>query len=122
MRQRKLDFYGAHLQALQDSGIQYIPAVYSTYGREHPATTRVLETLARRAARKHGLRDFTEVLRAARANIGVALTVRHANMILATMAQRRGDAAALVKGGGDDDDGADDAEAQAPVVVHPADE
>ena len=42
MRQRKLDFYGAHLQALQDSGIQYVSAVYSTYGREHPATTRVL--------------------------------------------------------------------------------
>ena len=67
MRQRKLDTYAAHIPALHNMGINYIPAAFSTYGREHPATTRVLESLARRAARKNGLRDFGEILRAARA-------------------------------------------------------
>ena len=121
MKRRKLDFYGAHLQALHDSGIQYIPAVYSTCGREHPATTRVLETLARRAARKHGLRDYSALLRAARANIGVALVRRHASMILATLAQRRGDAKALMQCRGGDGEDADEGEARAPAIVSPAD-
>ncbi|CAK0854119.1 unnamed protein product, partial [Prorocentrum cordatum] len=76
MGQRKLDSCGAHLQALQDSGILCIPAVCSTFGRKHPATTRVLETLARRAARTHGLRDYKCLVRAARANIGAALARR----------------------------------------------
>ena len=105
MRNRKLDFYAAHTPALQEMGINYIPAVYSTYGREHPATSRVLETMARTAARKHGLRDYREILRAARANIGVALATRHAKMIRATLRADRGDAAGLVRGRVGDADG-----------------
>ena len=97
MRQRKLDTYRVHLQSLQDMGINYIPAVFSTYGREHPATTQVLESLARRAARKNGMRDYTQVLRAARANIGVALASRHANMIHAAAGLHQGYAASLVR-------------------------
>ena len=73
-----------------------MPTVVSTYGREHPATTQVRESLARRAARKHAMRDYTQVLRAARANIGVALASQHANMIHAAAGRLQGVAASLV--------------------------
>ena len=42
-------------------------------------------------------------------------------MILATMAQRRNDAAALMQGRDGDGGGADEGEARAPTIVSPAD-
>ena len=54
MRVRKRGVFSFHLEALGAEGVEYRPLVWSCWGREHPDTTAVLTSLARRAARRRG--------------------------------------------------------------------
>jgi hypothetical protein len=45
MHQRKLDYYGQHFGARERQNIEYMPVVWSSYGRPHPRTTAILRTL-----------------------------------------------------------------------------
>ena len=54
MVQRKLDHYGPHLSTLERQNIEYIPLVWSSYGRPNARTVSVLRTLSKRIARRRG--------------------------------------------------------------------
>ena len=66
----------AHLDAMARDGISYVLMVWSAWGREHPETTRVLELIAKRAARRRGQAEHRQILRRARARIGRAVVQR----------------------------------------------
>ena len=73
MHTKKTREYQAHLDAMARDGISYVPMVWSAWGREHPETTRVLELIAKRAARRRGQAEHRQILRRARARIGRAV-------------------------------------------------
>ena len=86
MFDRKRRDYGAHLHELEvRQGISYCPMVWSAWGRAHPEAARILETLARQAARRRGLRDHRLLLRRVRASIGVQLMRRAVGMVRGCM-------------------------------------
>ena len=58
---------------------------WSTWGRAHPETSKILEDMARLAARRRGLRDHRRILRRTQAAIGVQLMRRAVAMLLACM-------------------------------------
>ena len=103
MHNKKQDFYANHMADLEHQGIKYVPAVFSTYGRERPATSRCLEFMARRAARKQGLRDHYDILRRARGDIGLAIAARYARMIRACFPRSLQGSQALLHGEGGED-------------------
>merc|ERR1712194_688011 len=74
MRIRKVNSYRPFFSEME---AWYMPMVWSAFGREDAATSAVLETLARAAARRRGLRDHEPLLRRTLTAIGVAL-VTHA--------------------------------------------
>ena len=80
---RKRTEYAPILDELRTSGIEYLPVVWSAYGRPHPDAVRVITTLARAAARRRGTQDFRCLGRRIAARITAALWRRAANMILA---------------------------------------
>ena len=51
---RKLAYYQPHLAALERQNIDYLPIIWSSYGRPHPRAASVLRTLANRIARRRG--------------------------------------------------------------------
>ena len=87
MRLRKRDRYAVHLAAMAEERLEYKPVVWSCWGREHPDTTAALTQLARRAARRQGVRDHKNLLRRARAQIGAAFA-RHLSALLRTCLPR----------------------------------
>ena len=75
--------YAAHEDELRAEGIQYLPVVWSAYGRPHPDASRVLLTLARGAARRRGEASFRGLARRWACKITAAIWRRGANMVLA---------------------------------------
>ena len=58
---RKRKDYCDILDELRQQGIEYIPLVFSAYGRPHAETSKWLEFSARAAARKRGISDFKQI-------------------------------------------------------------
>lgn len=81
MARRKRCDYQMHFAELDTAGVVYRPLVWSTFGREHPDTTVVLEALARQAARRQGLQSHAEVLRRTRAAVAAHLARRAVLMV-----------------------------------------
>ena len=54
MVQRKLEHYRSHLPTLERQNIEYIPLVWSSYGRPNARTVTVLRTLSKRISRRRG--------------------------------------------------------------------
>ena len=54
MVQRKLEHYGPHLTTLERQNIEYIPLVFSSYGRPNARTVSILRTLSKRISRRRG--------------------------------------------------------------------
>ena len=75
--------YAAHEDELRAEGIQYLPVVWSAYGRPHPDASRVLLTLARGAARRWDEASFRSLARHWACKIAAAIWRRGANMVLA---------------------------------------
>ena len=83
MSRRKLKYYGKHFGALGAQGIVYKPMMFSAYGRVHPEAASLLLTMARGAARRHGLGSHKQILRRARARIGTEIWKRATAMVRA---------------------------------------
>ena len=76
----------------------YLPMVWSAFGREHPATSATLETLARAAARRRGWRDHRLVLSRTRTAVAVQIVCRAVRMTRATLPSIDEEQAAVVDG------------------------
>ena len=84
MYRRKRRDYQRYLREMEVvQGIAYRPFVWSTWGRAHPEAQVMLRALSVQAARRHGLRDHSLLLRRTRAAIGVQLMCRAVRMLRA---------------------------------------
>ena len=81
MRARKARSYARFEREFDAQGMAYRPITFSCWGREHPDTTVVLESIARRAARRCGISGWRTLLRRLRGDIGAALARRAAAML-----------------------------------------
>ena len=82
MHRRKRHEYAPHLHELEVvQGVAYRPMIWSAFGRVHPETQALLNTMAVQAARRRGLRDHRLVLRRICSAVGVALARRAARMV-----------------------------------------
>ena len=81
MRARKARGYARFEREFDAQGMAYRPITFSCWGREHPDTTVVLESIARRAARRCGISGWRTLLRRLRGDIGAALARRAAAML-----------------------------------------
>ena len=70
---------------LASNGVKYQPLTFSAYGRIHVEAHAVLLSLAVRAARRRGLRDYRPILKRVEKSIGVQIWIRAASMVLACM-------------------------------------
>ena len=75
--------HAPYADELRAAGVEYLPVVWSTYGRPHPDAVRVIITLARATARRGGCSNFRFLWRRTAARITAALWRRAANMVLA---------------------------------------
>ena len=98
MYQRKLDDYADHLPQLESQQIRYIPMTFSCYGRVHPEAVRIIELIAKQAARKRGLGDHRLLLRRSLAAIGVQLWRRAAAMVRVCLPKLTAEEAATLFG------------------------
>ena len=80
MRKRKSRVYAQHAESMRLAGLTYAPLPWSCWGREHAATTTVVEALCRRAARRQGESKWRIVLREFRADLGAVLARRASAM------------------------------------------
>jgi hypothetical protein len=80
---RKKREYAQDIVDLEAQGIQYIPVVWSTYGRADAGAESVLVQVARRAARRKGLVSHHDMLCRFKQRIGVSIWRRAARMVLA---------------------------------------
>ena len=78
--------------------MQYLPLAFSCYGRVHPDAHRILETMARKAARRRGFGSHRLILRRALVRIGVEIWRRAAKMVQACLPQPSEAEAALLFG------------------------
>ena len=85
MFRRKCQDYSQFEAELLLQGIVYRPMVFSAFGRAHPETQLILETLAVQAARRRGLQDHKLILRRTYAAIGVEIARRGARMVSACL-------------------------------------
>ena len=81
MALRTRNEYESHRQAMAESNVVYRPVISSAYRRVHPDAQVVMRTLAVRAARRCGFADHRQLLKQARAAVGVALWRRAASMV-----------------------------------------
>ena len=86
-RQAKFAKYARYLEALRLQGIQYLPMIWTAWGRAHPAAVQVLKSLATRAARRRGLTSGSDILRAAKLQIALEIQARNARMVHACLHQ-----------------------------------
>ena len=82
MFQRKLDYYGPHLGVLERQNIEYLPLIWSSYGRPHARTVAVLRTLSNRIARRRGTACSSDVLHHLTASITVEIWRRVASQVI----------------------------------------
>ena len=84
MRLRKIRYYADHTGDLLEQGIEYTPAIWSRWGREHEDTTQVLWQIARGVASGRG-GSHDMVLSSLRDAIGAILARRAAAMLNSCM-------------------------------------
>ena len=80
MRRRKVARIAPFASELEAGGIEYRPIVFSCYGRPHPDAQRLVQSLARRLARRRGTEAHIEERRLA-ARIGLQIWRRAARML-----------------------------------------
>ena len=78
---RKMDKYGPHLDALHRQNIEYLPLVWSSFGRPHARTIAVLRTLSKRISRRRGAACPAEVFQHLHGSITVEIWRRTARQI-----------------------------------------
>ena len=81
MYEHKQAKYAPHLNELERNGIDYIPIVWSAYGRPHEAAVAAIRTMARRTARRRGHQDATTIENRTMHNIAVEIWRRNVDMI-----------------------------------------
>ena len=77
--------YAPYAAELERENIKYQPLVWSAFGRPHSQTTLVLNRLAQKGARRQGLVSSEQLLRRAKARIGVEIWRRAARMVMACL-------------------------------------
>ena len=85
---RKVRRYASILPALHRAGITFMPMVFSNEGRQHPATTRMLQNMANAMSRKFEDTEVKLIKRRWLHDIGVAIQRRKAAMIRACLPDR----------------------------------
>ena len=80
-KNKKLRKYGRHFAEFAKQGVQYMPLIWSSWGRPHADCTAVLRNLACRAARRRGLTSGQAIYAHSSAAIGVALQRRACRML-----------------------------------------
>ena len=85
---RKVTRYSRILPALRRVGVTFMPMVFSAEGRQHPATTRMLQNTARALARKMEDGEVQGIQRRWLHDIGVAIQRRKTAMIRACLPER----------------------------------
>ena len=99
MFQCKMEYYGPHLGALERQNIEYLPLIWSSYGRPHARTTAVLRTLSNRIARILDTACSADVLHHLAASISVEIWRRAARQVISCW---RGDGRWRLEDGGGD--------------------
>lgn len=75
------------LQELSAEKIQYVPVVFSCYGRPHRLPKHAFACMADRAARRRGFADGSRLLLEAMSAVGVQIWHRAASMLWACRAE-----------------------------------
>ena len=99
MRKKKLGDYDPYFPELSAQLIRYVPMTFSTYGRMHEDTVRIIFTMATLAAKKFGTNDARRIYRRTVQSLGVALWRWAANMIHSCMPRMDEETLALLFGG-----------------------
>eukprot|EP00973_Karenia_brevis_P006652 903761-Karenia_brevis.AAC.1 len=89
MTETKRARYAAYSAELDRAGIDYVPVVWSCWGRPHARTSAILREMAQRAACRRG-GDAKEILRRVQAQIGTELCRRAARMLRACWPRHAG--------------------------------
>ena len=85
MKHVKLRYYEDHLGELERQGILFKPATFSTFGRRHPDTTKIMLLAARRAARYRGMSDHRSLLKRWHRSVAAEAWRRVAKMVHACL-------------------------------------
>ena len=80
MRTRKLARIAPYERELETGGVDYRPITFSCFGRPHPDSMRVIQSFARRLARRRGTEAHVEERRLS-ARLGLEIWRRAARMI-----------------------------------------
>ena len=81
MVEEKLAYYAAILPELERKGITYCPITFSSFGRRHETTSRIMQEAASRAARFRGQLNSKQMLRSWSATVTTELWRRVARMV-----------------------------------------
>jgi hypothetical protein len=87
MHATKLARYAPYQEELERANVKYEPMVWSAYGRPHANTLRIIQQLAKRAARRRGLQSASQIQRRACAKITVEIWRRAAIMVAVCLPQ-----------------------------------
>ena len=74
--------YAPHQSELERGNVQYVPMVWSAFGRPHAETTTIIRQLTKKAARRRGLLNAALLERRACAKIGTEIWRRAARMVM----------------------------------------
>ena len=85
MVEEKLAYYAAILPELERKGITYCPITFSSFGRRHGTTSRIMQEAASRAARFRGQLNSKQMLRSWSATVTTELWRRVARMVKACL-------------------------------------
>ena len=81
MVQRKLEHYGPYLNTLERQNIEYMPIVWSSYGRPNARAVSVLRTLSKRISRRRGTVTAEAVYQSLQSAISTEIWRRGARQI-----------------------------------------
>ena len=96
MRQRKVEFYQPFERELEAAGVEYRPVTFSCFGRPHEDSRLLVQSLARRLARRHGTEAHVEERRI-EARIAVDIWRRAARMVRRCLPTSADEAAAAAE-------------------------
>ena len=81
MANRKINYYGPHENTLAQQNIEYLPLVWSSFGRPHARTVSALRTLSKRISRRRGAACPAEVFQHLHGSVTVEIWRRAAKQI-----------------------------------------
>ena len=82
MHRVKVARYAQYQGELEQENIKYQPLVWSAFGRPHSQTVIILNRLAAKGSRRRGLQSADQILKRAKAKIGVEIWRRAARMVM----------------------------------------